>query len=273
MIISVIGPVHGQAGNTTAALLISLLMSKSKTVCLTHLSAQTEIFYKNLGLKVNEDLTCTPSQVANLLRAGTITPEEMCDYCQKANENLDIFSNNSKIFTDSDMEIAAKYITENMPHDFVVIDVDINLGKPLAKYVVEKADLLAVTLTQSNNVFERYDEIFNTDNFKQYRNKSIYFCNHYSPELGSVHAFAKRAGVNPSKCCALRYSETVIKLSNEGKFAEILSASENLPDIKSDLVHIESIIFEQYKALQKKKIENARKMMKKRKQKGVKNGK
>lgn len=267
MIISVAGAVHGQAGNTTTALLISLLLSQNKRVCLTHLSAQSEAFYSNLGLMRTEDPTCTPSQVANLLRAGTITPEEMCDYCKKGNANLDIFSNNSKIFTDTDMEIAARYLTENMPHDFVIVDVDINLEKPLAKHVLEKSDLLVITMTQSNNVLSRYNEVFSSEIIQANKDKIIYLCNHYTAELGSIKAFAKRVGAKISNCCTLRYSDAVIKLSNEGKFSEILKAAENLPDINADCKHLEEMIMERYRAEQKKKADNAKMQIEKRKKK------
>lgn len=272
MIISIIGPVHGQAGNTTVALLISLLLSKSKSVCLTHLSAQSTAFYSNLGLSEENDPTCSPSQVAKLLRAGTITPKEMRDYCKQYNNNLDIFSNNSKAFTDDDMEIAAKYIAENMPHDFVVLDVDINPEMPLAKYAIEKSDIILLTLTQSNNVLSRYKKIFSKEKFPEScRRKTIYICNHFSPEICSIKTFAKYINTKPAKCCCLRRSEELIRMSNESRFAQIVSEInlKNLPDIEADFQRLETQILRRYKEEEKKKTDIARAAIEERKNRGL----
>ena len=190
MILSVTSPVHGQAGNTTTALLISLLLAKTqnKSVCLTHLSPQSSAFYTYLGLDGLEDKTCSPSQVAKLLREGAIEPRDMADYCLRVCDNLDIFSNNSKSFSGEDMELTQRFILDNMPHDFIVVDADINTNEPLAKLALEKSSLTVVCLTQSLNAIDRYAEVFP----EKLAKKTLYLCNHYSPDIGSVAAFAKR---------------------------------------------------------------------------------
>lgn len=249
MIISVTSPVHGQAGNTTAALLISLLLSREhgKSVCLTHLSAQSSAFFTYLGLEELRDITSSPSQLVKLVREGEIAPAEMVDYCMKVNDRLDIFSNNSKSFSDEDMETSARFITEKMPHDFIILDIDINTAQPLAQFALERSDLVIVTMTQMANVFERYREVFGA-NFA-HGHKAVYYCNHFTGEAGSISAFARRLGVKPRDCCQMHHSETLIRLSNTGRLRELpeLAKTLPLPDVEADLRRIEGVVLEKYR--------------------------
>lgn len=187
--------------------------------------------------------------MVNLLRVGAITPADMKDYCLRVNDKLDIFSNNSKAFSDEDMEITARYITENMPHDFVILDIDINTANPLARYALEKADLLIIAVTQMINVFERYNEVFGEMiQNKDFKNKAVYLCNQYTSEAGSVAAFAKSFGVKPNNCLTLHHSETLIKLSNNGQLGEFINTAKSTPlfEIEKDLNRIEKAVTERF---------------------------
>jgi cellulose biosynthesis protein BcsQ len=248
LIITVTSPVHGQTGNTTAALLISLLLAKehNKSVCLTHLSPQSSAFCSYLGLDGLEDKTCSPSQVAKLLREGAIEPRDMVDYCLRVCDNLDIFSNNSKSFSDEDMELTQRFILENMPHDFIVLDVDINTTEPLAKYALNKSDLAVVCMTQSLNVAERYAEVFT----EKPANNTLFLCNQYSPDIGSVAAFAKSMNAKIKDCCILPHSALLMKLSNTGKLGDIIPLAKSLPlpDIEGGMSKLALTIMQQFKA-------------------------
>jgi len=247
LIISVTSPVHGQAGNTTAALLISLLLAKeyNKSVCLTHLSPQSSAFYTYLGLDSLEDKTCSPSQVVKLLREGAIEPRDMADYCLRVCDNLDIFSNNSKSFSGEDMELTQRFILENMPHDFIVLDVDINTKEPLAELAKSKTDLSVVCLTQSLNVTERYTEIFTKNPVKN----TLFLCNHYSPDVGSGKSFAKSVNAKAQDCCILHHSSMLMKMANAGKLGEIIPLAKNmpLPDIEADFKKLALTVMQYYK--------------------------
>ena len=249
MIITVTSPVHGQAGNTTVALLISLLLAKEhhKSVCLTHLSPQSSAFYTYLGLDGLEDKTCSPSQVVKLLREGAIEPRDMADYCMRVCDNLDIFSNNSKAFSDDDMELTQRFILENMPHDFVVVDVDINTDLPLAQLAKSKTDLSIMCLTQSLNVAERYAEVFP----EKTKDKTLYLCNHYSPDIGSVSAFAKSVGASTKDCCTLHHSALLMKMANAGKLGDIIPLAKSLPlpDLDGDFKKMALTVMQHYKTL------------------------
>jgi len=132
------------------------------------------------------------------------------------------------------METSARYIIENMPHDFVIIDVDINTENPLARYALEKSDLVIITLTQSLNVLERYAEVFGGEPAKK---KPLYLCNNYSSAAGSVRNFAKKLRTKPSDYCTLHNSEMLMKLSNEGNLGALLTLAKTqpLPEIEADL--------------------------------------
>lgn len=247
MIISVVSPIHGQAGNTSAALLISLLLAKkhNKSVCLTHLSPQSSAFYTYLGLDGLEDKTCSPSQVVKLLREGAISPQDMADYCFRVCDNLDIFPNSSTSFSDEDMELTQRFILDNMPHDFIVLDIDINTNLPLAKLALGKTDLAVVCLTQSQSVIDRYKEVFPEPPAKNI----IYLCNRYSPDIGSVAAFAKSLKTKMWDCCVIHNSALLAKLSNTGKLGEIitLAGSLPLPDMEADFKRLALAVMQVYK--------------------------
>lgn len=180
-------------------------------------------------------------------------PQEMEDYCLKVNDKLDIFSNNSASFSDEDMETSARYIMDKMPHDFVVFDVDINTLQPLAGYALKKSDLIIMTMTQMSNVFERYYEVFGRN--YGYRDKTLFLCNHYSTEVGSINSFAKTLGVKPTNCCSLPHSETIMRLSNLGKLRDIISEAKSipLPDVEAGLKRLENAVTERFRKAAERK--------------------
>ena len=227
MIIAVASPVHGQAGNTTVALLLSLLLAdtQGKRVCLTHLSERSSAFYTYLGLDRLTDQTCTPNQVAKLIRCGSITPGDFRNYCLRASENLDIFSNNTMSFDEEDMHLTQNFLFEHQPFDFLVVDIDVNLASDFAKQTLSRADLVVVSLTQSLNTYERYVEVMG----EEYILKSLFLCNHYSPDIGPLPGFAKMLGVPAGHCVKLCHSPSLMKLSNEGKLSALLTYAKQRP--------------------------------------------
>jgi cellulose biosynthesis protein BcsQ len=236
MIVSVTSPAHGQ-GNTTAALNIAMLLAETqgKRTCLTHLSAQSNTFFAYLGLERLTDKTCSPSQMVQLLREGAIAPQEMEDYCMKAGENLDIFSNNSQAVSSEDMDIIQKYVLGNLPHEVVVVDVDVNVESPIAKLAFEKSDLIVVTVTQSQYILDRYAQIFPDQDIS----KVMFFCNYFSQEVGTLAKLSKQLP-GKNKVVGLRYSETLVKLANEGNLNKFLNAAKTIPlaGVENDLKNI-----------------------------------
>lgn len=230
--VSVASPVHGQAGNTTVALILAkLLANKGKRVCLTHLSARSGAFFSYLGLDRLEDKTRTPSQVAKLILAGTFEKSSISDYCVTAG-NIDVFSNNSESLTDEDMERVQHFLFDSGAFDILIVDVDINLDTPAAKTALTRSDLLVVTLTQSSNVLERYKET----KLNEYVLKGLYLCNHYSPDIGSLPAFAKAYGIPGKNYAKLSPSINLMKLANDGMLGEFCAyAEKKLPSMKSDM--------------------------------------
>jgi hypothetical protein len=232
--IAVASPVHGQAGNTTVAALIALLLSETqnKKVCLTHLSSNNSDIFNYLGADRLSDKTCTPSQVAKLLKVGTLTPRDIPTYCLPFSDNLDIFSNTGDNVESEDLQAVQSFLLMENPYDFLVVDVDANLSEPIAKNALEKAGIVVVSLTQSRNVLERHKSR-ETD---AYVLKSLFLCNHYSPDIGSMPEFAKKLGVPPKKCVKLTHSDTVLKYSNYGKLGGIIKAAKSkpLPELYGD---------------------------------------
>ncbi|GHV32158.1 hypothetical protein FACS18949_02260 [Clostridia bacterium] len=158
MTIAVASPVHGQAGNTTNAILIALLLAETqnKKVCLTHLSANNTDIFEYLGADRLSDKTCTPSQVAKLLKVGTLTPRDIPTYCLPISENLDIFSNTGDNTKSEDLEAVQDFLLKENPYDFLVVDVDVNLSSAIAKNALEKSGVVVVSLKQSHNVLVRH---------------------------------------------------------------------------------------------------------------------
>jgi hypothetical protein len=173
--------------------------------------------------------------MVELLRAGAITPNDTEDYCMRVSENLDIFSNNSKAIDAEEMELMQKYILDNLPHDIIVVDVDVNVNTPIAKHAFEKSQLIVVTLTQSKYIQERFAQTFTEPDLS----KILFYCNYYSPRVGTLRTFA--AGLpGKNRAVGLRYSETLIKLSNTGEINKLINAAKTtpLPGVENDLKNI-----------------------------------
>jgi hypothetical protein len=144
------------------------------------------------------------------------------------------------------MELTQRFILENMPHDFIVVDVDISIKKPLAKLALDKSGLAVVSLTQSLNAAERYAGIFK----KKPAQNTLYLCNHYSPDVGSVSAFAKSVGAKTKDCRTLHHSALLMKLSNAGRLGDIIPLAKSLPlpDIDADFQKLAHAVMQHYKA-------------------------
>lgn len=230
--IAVASPVHGQAGNTTVALIMAkLLADKGKRVCLTHLSARSGAFFSYLGLDRLEDKTRTPSQVAKLILAGALEKSAITDYCITAG-NIDVFSNNSESLTNEDMERVQNFLYDSGAFDVLIVDIDVNLDTPTAKIALERSDLLCVTLTQSRNVLERY----RASKLNDYVLKGLFICNHFSPDVGSLPGFAKAYGIPNKSCVEFSNSASLMKYSNDGMLGELRAfAEKKVPTLKADL--------------------------------------
>lgn len=245
MIIAVTSPVHGQSGNTTTAILLSLMLAKKghKRVCLTHLAGKSSSFYDYLGLQALEDKLTAPSQVVKLLREGSISASELTDYTMHVCDDLDIFGNNGDTVTDEEMDTAQKHILGHMPHDFTIADVDVNTARPIGKHILKTSDIVVITLTQSHNVLGRYKEIY-----EPMAGKTVFVCNHYSPHVGSIQSLGKSLGVSPKQICPISHSDSIQKLSNEGKLASLLEFVKTapLPGLEADLRTLSQAVMTRY---------------------------
>lgn len=245
MIIAVASPVHGQSGNTTTAILLSLMLARNgrKRVCLTHLAGKSSSFYDYLGLQALEDTLTAPSQVVKLLREGSITAADLTDYTMHVCDGLDIFGNNSGAVTDEEMGMAQKHIIGHMPHDITIADVDVNTATPIGRHILKTSDILVVTLTQSRNALGRYNEIF-----EPMHNKTVFVCSHYSPNIGSIQKLGKSLGVSPKQICPISHSDSIMKLSNEGKLASLLDFIQTapLPSLGTDMKTLSQTILTRY---------------------------
>ncbi len=233
MIIGVLSPVHGQGGNSTAALITALLLSKKYSVCLTNLSGKEDNnFFEYIGANDKEDITCTASQIISLLASNSISSKDIKDYCLSVNENLDIFSGIEA--ADNETKIIEKF-----PYDFVVVDIDINPELPAAKYVIDISDTIVITLSQSANVIHRYKKLLSHSDISK---KSLYICNRYSTTVGSISAFSRSIDINQKQCFTLHNCGKIMRYANAGNLLDLFSKIDDIPDLKADLSRLETAL-------------------------------
>lgn len=241
MIVSVISSVHGQGGNSTIAMLISYLLSAHSAVCLTHLSADEDTFHDYLGIERSNDLTCSTSQIVNLLGANAITLTDIKDYCTSVKPNLDIFFNN-----DADIDMVS--FLKKLPYDFVVVDVDISVSDSAVKSLLQDSEVVVVTLSQSQNVLGRYNKYLKPL-IADTKAKCLFLCNKYSQTIGSMPQFSRQIGASLKECLQLHNSGLLTKCANNKRIFDFFKYTEELPDVAADLQHIDK----EFKLLKEKK--------------------
>ena len=221
MIIAVVSPHTSHNGNTLTSILTGIgLADLKKKVFLSHTSPVSESFYTYLGLKSFEDKTSTPTQLVKLIKQDAIKSDAISDYCKTVYDNLDVFTNDKPNFNAEDMLVLMQCVLTVLPYDFAVIDVDDN-GSEVSDYVLSKADIIVINLTQSVMELNRFNAI-KDKLMKQYQNKVIVLlCNQFSSTASKDKDVASKIGVK-TKINVLHRNAWLQWGCNNGKLIDML---------------------------------------------------
>lgn len=198
MNISVMSPhCHGN-GTTTIAALISTTLAKQNTkVCLTHVTAKSESIYPYYNITSGGANITDAIQLTNLIRTGGMQKNSLTNYCKNISDNFDVFSLDSDAnIPETEVADVIRYITQNAPYDYVIIDVDENsLEKPAVKAAIEGADCIILVLTQMLTEINRFKAMKSTFLSCTHKVPKIVVMNKYRNSLGTLKEYAARLGV------------------------------------------------------------------------------
>lgn len=260
MNISVISPGFRNTGNTTLAILTGLeLAQRGKQVCLTHVNFLSSSFFNYMNLLLYEDRTTTPSQIVKLIREGALNPDDIHDYCRQVTDNLEVFSNNSRALTSEDMKLMLDYICTTFPHEFKVLDVDIDTNNLSAnKHVQEVLKYSDAVIINLNPSVEQLN--YFRSNGKELLdiiggNKIIIVINKYNDIVYSLKEIIEIAGIKKlgKNLVVLRYNPWIEWGTNHAKIAEIykkiairdkrvIDVSKDLSSLGSKIVKIRTLL-------------------------------
>ena len=158
MRVAVISPHMHNNGGTTLSMLIALHLADSgKKTCITHINPISFCFYKYLNFIGYQDKTSTPSQIVKILREGSLSGDDVSDYCKQVSDNLEAFTNTASNFTKDDMNFMIQYIANDFPHEHVVFDVDSREINEIQN-VIKVSDVVVLNINQSAYELERFKE-------------------------------------------------------------------------------------------------------------------
>lgn len=257
MNIAVISPHGRNTGNTTLAILIALdLAQKGKRVCMTNANNMSHSLYEYFNLMDYEDKTSTPSQVVKLLKEGSVKPEEVSDYCKKISDNLELFCNNAKDFTESDMQYMIEYIGSKLTHDYIIYDIDIGMNQfpyhEMTKKIIGISDMVILNINQSIKQLTEINRI-KKDMLELLGNKpTIVVISRFDDSQSTIKETANWMGVKkPNNWLVMRNNPWICWGTNHGKitqvYKKIIEKDERVMDVASDLDKISNNIIKNNK--------------------------
>lgn len=261
MNIVVMSPHTQHNGVTTLASLIAFeLSSRGRKTCLTHCSNKSDSIYNYYGIKSFEDKTMNPNRLIKLIREQAIKPEDVFDYCKAITRQMNVFSIDNETLEEDSSKLLMDYILEQFPHEFVIYDLDTDINDNKYKYLVRKADLIILNITQSITELERFNKstkkIMNLmDNIPQ-----IVVVNSFMDMKGTIKEAANAMGVlKPNNWQTLRFNGWIGRSTNKGELKQLFQKIEDkdplVIDVASDIRNIANTVLKVKIAKRKSQIE------------------
>lgn len=240
MIFSVTSPIKGQAGCTTASLMLvhALALTQRKEVCLTHIDYGSPSILSALGVEPSEDITRSLSHIAKMLNHQLLKPDEVPDYAIKVFRGLDIYSTHHIDLEEYEVVEFFGNLIKSMTHyHHTVIDVDLEVSTENSTVkALEVSDIIIIPVTQNKIVLEEaikhkqklQDILEDIKGKKRGNSVPIYFMlNMYRSDLMSIGKVAKKLGVPKKKILTLEYNPYFIVSSNRGRLTDLFASSLN----------------------------------------------
>lgn len=233
MVISVLSPLDGRAGNTTSAITLAhaLSLTQHKEVCLTHVDYSTSAITSALGLQTNADVTRSIGHVVKMLISGALGDDGIPDYAMQVFNGLDVYSTHPTTLEEQESLVFFQTLVEHMTaYNHVVIDVDTPVDSKSADKALEASDVVIVPITQEVHTFKKVkafrvkldskvQEIQRSRRGKPVR--VIYLVNHYVANIMSHNVIAQKLGVSTKDVMVLRDCPFFVKASNSSALSDV----------------------------------------------------
>lgn len=220
--IAVVGPTRRQ-GETTLALMLALTIQKvfKVRVCLTQTGIDCQSLKTFLGIKDTFDYTKSLSQLVRLLEAGDLADREISDYLTPIVDGVDLLQTSDSI---TSADVSSRLLLESIDylnHNFIVTDVNTDLDSDVTQEILKKADLVVVSLTQGKDAIVKMRSWQEHVMFPD-PNKVVYVVNYYDPVICALRDVSNQIGVRHVRVAKLNYNPFVAKMSNTGKFTDLI---------------------------------------------------
>lgn len=248
MNISVISPIHGQAGNTTSALMIAhaLALTQKKNICLTHINFEDSSLAHFLGGESESDVSTSLTHVVKMLKNDSLPMDELPNYAIKVFPGLDLYTTNKVVLDKQELLSFYEFLLTHMTvYNHVIIDIDSGISSDISKLVIGISDVVIIPVTHNVLLFDKAKKLEESilksvANARRRRGMRIFFLlNHYNPKISTYRQIARQLGIKPSQLMTLHENSGFIRVCNNGKisdtFASALRGNSQLIKLKSDL--------------------------------------
>lgn len=222
MKVAVISPLRRTGISTITSLLGLAITWTQKLRCAITYFGDSDVPRYN-GIVAGDDMTRSISQLAKLLQEHAIPPEAITEYCLSTIKDNWILDTTSSIVTVKQKADIVSFVFDQVPTDFVVCDLDGDLGDPAFKGILESAEVVIV-------VFEPYRT--QLDEIKRYRESKdwpkdkriLYMCNKYDPVIMALRNVSADLGIKHTDLAKLHYNPWITKMCDQGKILDLLKA-------------------------------------------------
>lgn len=231
MIISLISPVHGQAGCTVSALAIALTLSltqNKKTTCITHTDMTNTVLADYTGKEDTLDMSTNLSQVATLLSQKGISSEiELKKFTSTINSKLSLYTSGEQLREEKEMISLYEVLIPRLPYDYTVIDIDTGLEHYLTKTCLKLSDTIVIVVNQNIETYKRlHGWISKTHVKKMFKDKKVfYMVNHY--DTSASKNLSSSLKVSSKQILTLRHNPILQRKCNEGDIQEVFESALN----------------------------------------------
>ncbi len=236
---------HGSGTTAVASLLACEIAARRKKVCLTNASNKSDtlcsIFGKDEKAEIGDAL-----ELINLLKYGGIQKDKIGNYSKQITESLDLFVVNREYeegrLSEKDVSDVLLFLGNSGAYDYVIYDVDRkNLLEPVAREVVNAADIVILVLTQDKGELNRLkEELPRFDKLVSNNKKTIVVLNKYSSILGDIKAIAGELGKkNVKNWVVLHRNDHITLCNNKGQTVflanQIREGHSSVVELRADI--------------------------------------
>lgn len=238
MKVAITSPLH-RTGISTITSILSLTTTWTQQLrCAATYFGSSDIPRYN-GLDQKEDVTRSISQLAKLLQAHAIGPEDIMEYCVSTIKDNWILDTTSSIVTDRSKSEILTFVFDQMPVDFVYCDVNGELDDPTTQRLLETADVIMIVFEPYRNQLDEV-KIYRESKYWPKDKRILYMCNKYDDVVMPLRGVSRDLGIKHTDLCKLHYNPWIMRMCDEGKVLDIVKAvvqrDPRVIELNSDLL-------------------------------------